>query len=167
MPRMDGPSLCRKIREVGHPDYTYVIILTALDRKTGYTEGMNAGADDFVTKPADMIELNLRLRVAERVVHLQREVRQLEGLLPICPKCKQIRAGESRWEPVESYITKRSVAQFSHGICPDCYASIVQPQLAALKGKAYFLGGEITRSTRRGGLRVDLIMIWTDGKKER
>jgi len=135
MPSMDGPSLCRIIRQEGYPEYTYVIILTALDRKAGYTEGMNAGADDFVTKPADVTELNVRLRVAERIVRLQHEVRQLEGLLPICPKCKRIRVAEGQWEQVERYITKRSVAQFSHGICPECYASIVQPQLEALKGK--------------------------------
>ena len=88
-----------------------------------------------MTKPADIVELNVRLRVAERIVRLQKEVQQLKGLLPICSKCKRIRVADARWEQVESYITKRSVAQFSHGICPSCYAAIVQPQLDALKQK--------------------------------
>jgi sigma-B regulation protein RsbU (phosphoserine phosphatase) len=135
MPIMDGPTLCTKIREEQTKEYTYIIILTALEKKTGYTEGMKAGADDFISKPADIVELNVRLRVAERIVRLQKEVAQLKGLLPICSKCKKIRVAESRWEQVESYITKRSVAQFSHGICPSCYAAIVQPQLEALKQK--------------------------------
>lgn len=135
MPRLDGPSLCRKIRDEVHATYTYLIILTALEKKAGYTEGMNAGADDFVTKPADVVELNVRLRVAERIVRLQREVRQLEGMLPICPKCKRIRTDDNHWEPVERYISKRSVAQFSHGICPECFTSIVQPQLDAIREK--------------------------------
>lgn len=135
MPNMDGPELCRNIRGEKGPAYTFIIILTALDKKIGYAEGMAAGADDFMSKPADIVELNVRLRVAERIVRLQKEVQQLQGLLPICSKCKRIRVAETRWEQVESYITKRSVAQFSHGICPTCYASIVQPQLDALKQK--------------------------------
>jgi len=142
MPRLDGPSLCRMIRSEAHAVYTYLIILTALDRKVGYAEGMNAGADDFVTKPADIAELNVRVRVAERIVRLQHEVGQLEGLLPICPKCKRIRTDENTWEQVERFITKRSVAQFSHGICPDCFASIVQPQLDAIKEKAAQAAGK-------------------------
>jgi hypothetical protein len=75
----------------------------------------------------------VRLRVGRRILALQREMQHLEGLLPICPKCKRIRASESSWEPVESFISNRSEAQFSHGICPECYTAIVQPQLAALR----------------------------------
>lgn len=135
MPNMDGPALCRAIRDEKAREYTFIIILTALEKKIGYAEGMKAGADDFMTKPADIVELNVRLRVAERIVRLQKEVQQLQGLLPICSKCKRIKVAENRWEQVESYITKRSVAQFSHGICPSCYAAVVQPQLDALKQK--------------------------------
>ena len=135
MPNMDGPALCRAVCEEKVKEYTYIIILTALEKKIGYAEGMKAGADDFMTKPADIVELNVRLRVAERIVRLQKEVQQLQGLLPICSKCKRIRVAENKWEQVESYITKRSVAQFSHGICPSCYAAVVQPQLDALKLK--------------------------------
>lgn len=135
MPNMDGPALCRAVRGEQAPEYTYIVILTAIDKKVGYAEGMDAGADDFMTKPADLVELNVRLRVAERIVRLQREVRQLQDLLPICPRCKRIHVGGAQWEQIESYISKRSVAQFSHGICPTCYHSIVQPQLEALKHK--------------------------------
>jgi len=142
MPRLDGPSLCRKIREEASTAYTYIIILTAVEKRVGYTEGMSAGADDFVTKPADMVELNVRLRVAERIVRLQHEVRQLEGMLPICPKCKRIHTEDNKWEQVERYISKRSVAQFSHGICPECFTSIVQPQLDAIKERSAHATGK-------------------------
>ncbi len=135
MPNVDGPELCRRIRSVHHKGYTYIIILTALDRSIGYVEGMDAGADDFVTKPVEIAELLVRLRVAERIVRLQVERKQLEDLLAICPKCKRIRAADDRWEQVESYIGKRTDAQFSHGICPDCYSSIVRPQLDELKAR--------------------------------
>jgi hypothetical protein len=51
---------------------------------------------------------------------LRREVRVLEGLLPICSFCKKIRNEEGEWEVLESYITDKSEAKFSHGLCPVC-----------------------------------------------
>lgn len=51
---------------------------------------------------------------------LKKEVRLLEGLLPICAYCKKIRDDQSEWQPIEKYISERSPAYFSHGFCPDC-----------------------------------------------
>ena len=90
---------------------------------------MAAGADDFVTKPLDRAELHARLRVAERVLGLQQEVKQLEGLLPICSYCKRIRDEGDRWSQVEEYVSRRTEAQFTHGICPECYDRRVLPQI--------------------------------------
>jgi hypothetical protein len=53
------------------------------------------------------------------------EVKQLQGLLPICAYCKRIRNDDNYWEQLESYIGERSGAQFSHGICPECSATVV------------------------------------------
>src|SRR6185436_8838949 len=66
MPEIDGLELCRKIRLHKQSKYTYFIMITALIGKKDYLEGMEAGADDFVTKPVDPDELKARLRVAER-----------------------------------------------------------------------------------------------------
>jgi CheY-like chemotaxis protein len=129
MPNMDGTDLCREIRKQTDAGYTYVIILTALDRKAGYIEGMKAGADDFVSKPCSMEELNVRLRVAERILNLQAEARQLEDLLPICPECQRIMTEDGKWQLVESYIMRRTDAHFSHGICPACFEKHIKPQL--------------------------------------
>jgi CheY-like chemotaxis protein len=126
---MDGADLCREIRKQVDSRYTYVIILTALDRKAGYVEGMKAGADDFVSKPCSMEELNVRLRVAERILALQAEARQLEDLLPICPECQRIMTEDGAWQQVESYIMRRTDAHFSHGICPACFEKHIRPQL--------------------------------------
>jgi hypothetical protein len=49
-------------------------------------------------------------------------VRELEGLLPICSYCKKIRNDEGHWERIEQYIKSRSAAEFTHGICPECFA---------------------------------------------
>ena len=73
MPEIDGLELCRRIRTHKQPKYTYIIIITALIGKKDYLEGMEAGADDFVTKPFDPNELKARLRVAERIIALQEQ----------------------------------------------------------------------------------------------
>ncbi len=129
MPRMDGLELTRRIREAGRDRYTYVLLLTALNGRDRYLDGMKAGADDFLSKPLDREELHARLRVATRILGLQRTVTQLEGLLPICSYCKKIRDEAEQWSGVEEYVSRRTDATFSHGICPDCYERHLRPQL--------------------------------------
>jgi DNA-binding response OmpR family regulator len=73
MPDMDGLELCRRIRGLRQPKYTYIIIITALIGKKDYLQGMEAGADDFVTKPFDADELKARLRVADRILNFQEQ----------------------------------------------------------------------------------------------
>jgi sigma-B regulation protein RsbU (phosphoserine phosphatase) len=132
MPELDGPELCRRLRARRDAPYVYVILVTSRGGKAQYLAGMDAGADDFITKPVDPDELRARLAVAVRILGLRRELQQLEGLLPICAYCKRIRDDQERWTSLETYIEHRSDAQFSHGICPDCYAKHVQPQIDAL-----------------------------------
>jgi hypothetical protein len=59
-------------------------------------------------------------RLAEFERSLERRVKVLEGLLPICSFCKNIRNDKGEWERMEGYISRRSEAEFSHGICPSC-----------------------------------------------
>src|SRR5437764_14849291 len=129
MPEMDGVDLCRHIRARRDAPYVYFILITARGGKEQYLVGMEAGADDFIAKPVDPDELKARLTVAERILGLRRELQQLAGLLPICAYCKRIRDDAETWSSLEGYIEKRSEAQFSHGICPDCYKKHVEPQL--------------------------------------
>ncbi len=53
------------------------------------------------------------------------EVRRLSGLLPICAWCKKIRDDKGYWESVEEYISGHTQAEFSHGMCPECFEKIV------------------------------------------
>lgn len=72
MPGLDGPELIRRIRASDRPGYAYTILLTGRNQKEDLVEGMDAGADDFVTKPFDRDELRVRLRAGERIVRLER-----------------------------------------------------------------------------------------------
>jgi DNA-binding response OmpR family regulator len=120
MPRLDGLGLCRSIRQTGGESYTYIILLTSHGGKANYLEAMNAGVDDFLTKPADEEELVARLHVTERILGLRQHVKRLEGILSICAYCKKIRDQSRQWNQMESYVSEHSEAQFSHGICPEC-----------------------------------------------
>ncbi len=122
MPKLSGLDLCRKIRADRRLRYTYLIILTALGGRESFLEGMNAGADDFLTKPVDIEILHARVRVAERVVRLQSEASELEGLLPICTYCKRIRAEGEAWQPIEQYVAERTDTSFTQNFCPECMA---------------------------------------------
>jgi len=123
MPELDGLQLCQAIRQIGGTSYTYVILLTAHGGKASYLEAMDAGADDFLTKPPDAEEIVARLRVAERVLGLRQHVKRMEGILSVCSYCRKIR-DHSQWRQMESYVAKHSEAQFSHGICPECLAKV-------------------------------------------
>jgi two-component system, NtrC family, sensor kinase len=72
MPEMDGRELIRRIRGSRRPNYVYTILLTARSHKEDLVEGMEAGADDFVSKPFDRDELHVRLRAGERIIKLER-----------------------------------------------------------------------------------------------
>lgn len=134
MPEVDGLELCRRVRARRDSEYVYFILLTSqLPSEENQREAIEAGVDDFLQKPLQMQEIWMRLRVAERIVHFATQVRQLEQFLPICGYCKKVRDDSNYWQQIESYINARTGTDFSHSICPDCYAKVVQPQLDALR----------------------------------
>jgi diguanylate cyclase (GGDEF)-like protein len=74
MPRMDGVEVCRKVRQRGQEPYIYLLLLTTKGRKENIIEGLDAGADDYLTKPFDPHELQVRLRTGKRIITLQAEL---------------------------------------------------------------------------------------------
>jgi diguanylate cyclase (GGDEF)-like protein len=76
MPEMDGSELCRAIRKHDFGNYLYIILLTAKDSKNDIIEGLEAGADDYLTKPVDEAELIARLTTAERVIRLESSLKK-------------------------------------------------------------------------------------------
>jgi DNA-binding response OmpR family regulator len=139
MPELDGLKLCQKIRAEARQKYTYIILITVMTGKGSYLEGIQAGADDFLSKPFDPDVLRARLFVAKRLLDLQAEVRQLQGMLSICCYCKRIRDDGNLWTQLEAYIAEHSEADFTHGICPECEQKFVRPQLEALEREAELL----------------------------
>lgn len=74
MPGMSGIEFCSALREMPHDDYAYFILLTSKSEKIEVAEGLDSGADDFLTKPVDADELRARITAGERILRMQREL---------------------------------------------------------------------------------------------
>jgi len=74
MPGLTGPEVCAGIRKRAAEPYTYILLLTSRSLKEDLIEGMESGADDYVTKPFDRNELQVRLRAGKRLVDMQAEL---------------------------------------------------------------------------------------------
>jgi len=83
MPGMDGVEICRRIRHAGREPYVYIVLLTARTDPSDLVEGMDAGADDFLTKPFKPHELHARMRAGERILHLQKQLVEARDALRI------------------------------------------------------------------------------------
>lgn len=77
MPGMDGLELCGRTREIQKTKYIYFIILTAKEGKEDVVKGLEAGADDYLTKPFDQEELRCRIKIGERIINLEKRILDL------------------------------------------------------------------------------------------
>ena len=146
MPGLDGPEICRRVREDQTISQPYLVLLTSKEGSQSTVEGLKSGADDYVTKPFDAAVLHARVDVGIRVLELQSKqarrvkeleealanVKRLQGLLPICSYCKRVRNDGNYWQQVDLYIAEHTEAKLSHGFCPDCFEIHVKPQMAEL-----------------------------------
>ncbi|HRI89322.1 MAG TPA: response regulator transcription factor [Candidatus Hydrogenedentes bacterium] len=135
MPGMTGTEVCQRARENAGTESKYLILLTSRSGKEDIVEGLTAGANDYVTKPFDEKELLARVRVGERVIDLEQQLRnrveeleaaaahikRLQGILPICMFCHRIRDDEELWRRIEDYLMQNADVQLSHGLCPECF----------------------------------------------
>ncbi|MFB3829854.1 MAG: diguanylate cyclase [Bryobacteraceae bacterium] len=81
MPGLDGVEVCRRVRAGAREDYVYILLLTARTESRYLIEGMEAGADDYLTKPFNAHELRVRLRAGRRILELQAELLQARDAL--------------------------------------------------------------------------------------
>jgi sigma-B regulation protein RsbU (phosphoserine phosphatase) len=152
MPGMDGLELCRRIRGHGG-EYTYLIMLSSMGTGGGnLDQAMEAGVDDFLTKPVNQSELKARLHVASRILNYSTQVRQLQEIIPMCGYCKKMRDDQNYWSQVEEYLGKQTGTSFSHGVCPDCYDRVLVPQMRdmGLKAPPYPEAKRVTQPASAG-----------------
>jgi CheY-like chemotaxis protein len=143
LPDGDGRDIARQLKADPNLVGVFVVLLSGTkvspeDQSRGFIQGL---ADGYIIHPISpkvlcgWIEALLRLRSTQEALreaakereNLIRElqyaldnIKTLQGLIPICASCKQIRDDKGYWNQVEEYIMARSNAEFTHGICPDC-----------------------------------------------
>ena len=136
MPRMDGLELVEKIRSNDQSDYTYIVLLTAnIGQRENYFKAMKAGVDDFLAKPLDRLELEIRLQVAQRILKASSHIQSLESVLTICAYTKKINLPDEGWQTIEEFMRNHLGLTISHGIEPQYYDNVIKPQLEELKAR--------------------------------
>ncbi|MEI8233407.1 MAG: response regulator [Verrucomicrobiota bacterium] len=160
MPQLDGLALLRRLRANPATEETPIVVLSAEEEAQTKSDAFAQGANDYLVKLPDVIELRARIRYHSRA-HLNRlqreeaynalresqhelvhkntelslineelkkafaEVKQLQGLLPICGSCKKIRDDKNYWHQIDAYLSEHTDVIFSHSLCPDCYAKVM------------------------------------------
>ena len=160
MPGIDGLELVRQYRNHPVTCQTPILVLSTKEEAQVKSDAFAAGANDYLVKLPDRLELLARVRYHSKAYlnQIQRDetfralqesqlqlvqsnsallalnrdletalaqVTQLQGLLPICSYCKRIRSDQNYWEQVDRYVAQHSDAEFSHGICPDCFKTVI------------------------------------------
>lgn len=117
MPDMSGFDVCTQLKQNRWTAPIPVIFLTGKSSTSDIVRGFKVGGVDYVTKPFQGAELVARVRTHVALY-------QLRAILPICSYCNKIRNDEGDWERIERYIHRETGANFSHGICPNCYREL-------------------------------------------
>jgi len=147
LPDISGLEVLEKIK-ADQPSIE-TIILTGNATLDSAIEATNRGAFSYLQKPYDIDQLLLHIRraiekqqaAAEReklIIQLQEaleKVKTLRGFIPICASCKKVRDDKGYWTQVEAYVSEHTLAEFSHGICPDC-AKRLYPEYYVETGEA-------------------------------
>lgn len=131
LPDSTGVDTIIQMREAAKG--TPIIVLTGLDDEQTAMIALQQGAQDYLIK--GQVDGDLLVRAARYAIERQRLIRELQealaqirtlrGLIPICSMCKKIRDDEGYWGQLEEYIRHHTDADFTHGLCPDCYEEMV------------------------------------------
>ena len=142
MPGIDGYEVCKQLKSKKKTRRIPIIFISALSELDDKIKAFSLGGVDYITKPFQAEEVLARVKTHLTLRSLQKsledknaqlqkaldEIKILQGIIPICANCKKVRDDKGYWNQVETYISKHTQAEFSHGICPSC-AKELYPEL--------------------------------------
>jgi DNA-binding response OmpR family regulator len=142
LPDITGTQVCRQIKNDENLKDIFVILASGIQISSeDQAEGLDIGADGYIVRPIPNKEFLARVQAGERIKRAEdalrekerqqqtlisqleealAEIKTLKGCIPICATCKKIRDDDGYWNHLEAYISKRTDATFTHGICPTC-----------------------------------------------
>jgi diguanylate cyclase (GGDEF)-like protein len=115
MPGLTGVEICRRLRQESRSAYTYVLLLTSRGEKEDLVEGMESGADDYITKPFDNHELKVRLRAGRRILELQAELVAAREALRVQATTDALTRAWNRYSILEILEKELNRAQHEQG----------------------------------------------------
>jgi DNA-binding response OmpR family regulator len=138
LPDIDGFEICRALKKTPNTKDVPIIFLTGKTSTDEMLRGFQVGGADYITKPFsnEVVLARISTHLQLRKMHVElidknknlelamASIKNLEGLIPICASCKNVRDDKGYWEQVESYMTKHADITFSHSICPECMARL-------------------------------------------
>jgi len=136
LPGMDGIEICRRLRNNPETSLLPIVMLTARSSDEDVIDGLEAGADDYLTKPFHPIVLAERLKAILRRITRDDLATELAGRedcpgkpVTVCSSCRRIQDPNGCWHSMESFFNKWHEFGFTNGICRDCNNNTVEPAL--------------------------------------
>ncbi|WP_138466297.1 PP2C family protein-serine/threonine phosphatase [Poseidonocella sp. HB161398] len=156
MPGMDGPEFCARFRDLETESYGYFILLTSKSERDDIAKGLEVGADDFITKPVNAVELRARLAAGQRIVNMQRQLSQKNRQLGLA-----FQRIQSLYDAIEADLAEGKRLQQS--LVRDRHRDLGPAELSLLLRSAGHVGGDLVGWFPTSGSQVGLYAIDVSG----
>ncbi|MEM6305655.1 MAG: SpoIIE family protein phosphatase [Pseudomonadota bacterium] len=156
MPGMSGLELCQAFRALSGDRFAYFIILTSKSEKEEVARGLDAGADDFLTKPVDRAELRARINAGERTLDMQRELARSNALLS-----ETLNELQGFYNALERDLIEAQKLQQS--LVPERHCAFAQADLSLLLRSSGHVGGDLVGYFPAGDDKLGLFAIDVSG----
>lgn len=156
MPGMNGIDFCRAFRELTRDGYGYFILLTSKSEKGDIAQGLDAGADDFLTKPVNAHELRARIKAGERIVSMERELSE---------KNRQVSEALDELREIHTAIDNdlRQARTIQQSLVPERVCEVLTSRVSLLLQPCGHVGGDLVGMFRPGYGRLGLYSIDVSG----
>ncbi|PWE30060.1 fused response regulator/phosphatase [Maritimibacter sp. 55A14] len=156
MPGMDGVEFCRAFRALGSDRYGYFILLTSKSGKDAIAQGLDAGADDFLTKPVNADELHARIRAGARILQMQRELVEKNRI--VSDALAEIR---TLYDALDRDLTAAKKLQES--LVPEVFHDLGNARISLMLRSSGHVGGDLVGHFPIDGWRVGLYALDVSG----
>lgn len=156
MPGMDGPEFCARFRDLGAEQYGYFILLTSKSERSDIAKGLEVGADDFITKPVNSVELRARLTAGERIVQMQRQLQEKNRQISVA-----LAEIQKLYDAIEVDLAEGKRLQQS--LVRDRYRDLGAAEMSLLLRSSGHVGGDLVGHFPTSGSQIGLYSIDVSG----